>query len=168
VLTLLLVSLLLLILAQAAAARPKPPRWQVPVSFMEAALCVHSGWHYEAARTWPERRALGRRYGHGPDYWQGKVAFYRTVDVPDSIRGGSGEGAWDNVNGLYGGGLQFMLGTWNRAAGLARGKLRYARSRADISRMSWAEQVYGAFMIVTQDGGSWREWPLTSRACNLR
>lgn len=166
--TLAFVLLLLLFAVSVASARPKPPRWPVPVSFMEAALCVHSGWHYQAARNWPERRALGRRYGHGPDYWQGSVAFYRTWDVPDSIRGGSGEGAWNNVNSLYGGGLQFMTGTWNRAAGLAHGKLRYAHSHADISRMTWAEQVYGALMIVTQDGGSWREWPETSVACGLR
>ena len=166
--TLLLAVLLVLILAQAAGARPKPPRWAVPVSFMEAALCVHSGWHYKAARNWPERRALGRRYGLGPGYWQGKVAFYRTVDVPDGIRGGSGEGPWDNVNSLYGGGLQFMLGTYNRAAGLAKGKLPYAASRADVSRLPAAAQIYAAYMIWRQDGGSWREWPETSRACGLR
>ena len=163
--TTLLLVLLLLTLAPLAAARRGPT---VPVAFMEAALCVHSGWHYKAARNWPERRALGRQYGRGPDYWQGTVAFYRTVDVPDSRAGGSGEGAWNNVNSLYGGGLQFMLGTWNRAVALSGGVLRYARSHADISRMSWAEQVYGAYMIVSQDGGSWREWPTTGPACGLR
>ena len=158
-------SLIAMLGASPADAKRRPV---VPVAFMEAALCVHSGWHYTAARNWPERRALGRRYGRGPDYWQGTVAFYRTVDVPDSLSGGSGEGAWNNVNSDYGGGLQFMLGTWNRAVGLSKGVLRYARSHADISRMSWAEQIYGAYMIVTQDGGSWREWPLTGRACGLR
>lgn len=168
--TLILLCLLLLALTvtSVASARAKPPRWPVPVGFMEEALCVHSGWHYQAARTWPERRALGRRYHHGPDYWQGPVAFYRTTDVPDGIRGGSGEGAWNNVNSLYGGGLQFMLGTYNRAAGLAKGKLPYAASKADISRLPAAAQVYAAFMIWRQDGGSWREWPETSRACGLR
>lgn len=51
-----------------------------------------------------------------------------------------------------------MLGTWERAGGAAT---------------SWvtappAEQFYRAWIIWRQDGGSWREWPNTSRACGLR
>lgn len=87
--------------------------------------------------------------------------YWRTWDVPDSMAGGSGEGPWAIVNG-YGGGMQFTLGTWNRAGA------PYARSTSDIASASPEEQIRRAYVIVIGDGGSWREWPRTSRACGLR
>jgi hypothetical protein len=148
------------ILATNAASARNP--WKVPVSFMEQALCVHSGWHYQAARNWPERRALHRRYGGQPEYWQGRVAFYRTTDVPDTWAGGSGEGGWPGVVGsLYGGGMSFMLGTWHRAGGKGD-------SVADIAAASPFEQIFRAYVIVVRQRPghpSWGEWPQTARAC---
>jgi hypothetical protein len=63
---------------------------------------------------------------------------------------------WHIVNPPYTGGMQFMDGTWQRVGG---------RGRA--SDASPGEQIFRAFLIWKQDGGSWREWPRTSRACGL-
>jgi hypothetical protein len=138
----------------AAATRPPSRRWLVPARFYPQALCVHSGWHYRRAWSRRDKRRAGYRFG---PFW-----FIRTWDVPDSITGGSGEGGWDAVSSTYGGGMQFMLSTWHRAGG--RGY-----SAAAIAAASPAEQIYRSYRIVHgQDGGSWGEWPNTSRACGLR
>lgn len=94
--------------------------------------------------------------------------YWKTWDVPDGLAGGSGEGSWTNANSSYGGGLQFMLGTWNRAADLSGGVVPRAASHSGIATQRVETQIYAAWMIVAQDGGSWREWPNTSRACGLR
>lgn len=127
-----------------------------PPSFVAQALCVHSGWHWTTSR--PRRRARPEYHLFGHWWW-------RTWDVPDSWAGGSGEASWDEVNS-YGGGMQFTLGTWNRAAGLSRGAVPYASSNSAIARMPVATQIYASWLIVMQDG-SWREWPNTARACGL-
>lgn len=123
-----------------------PPTW-----FVEDALCVHSGSHYTHTRQHgPPEYVL---WGHG--YWR----TWKTT--------GNGEGAWPTVNS-YGGGLQFTLGTWNRAAGLSHGAVPVASSNSSIAAQPAAVQILAAWLIVTQDDGSWREWPNTSRACGLR
>lgn len=86
--------------------------------------------------------------------------------MPDTIKGGAGEAPWNLVNG-YGGGMQFMLGTWNRAAALSHGAVPFARSNSDIAAQSPAVQILAAWLIVEQDHWSWREWPNTGRACGL-
>lgn len=131
------------------------PRWFVP-----EALCVHSGWHWAPARSRAQRRRA--------EYFLAGRAWIKSWDVPDSIAGGSGEGGWNATGGGYGGGLQFTLGTWNRAASLSGGRVSYAASESGIAAQPPAEQMYAALMIVRQDGGSWSEWPNTSRACGLR
>lgn len=119
---------------------------------VEAALCIHSGWHY--THRWVR--------GERADYFLWGHAYWRTYDVPDYLAGGSGEGEWGGVVGsLYGGGLSFTVGTWNRAGA------PYARSTYDIARASPKEQIRRLLVIVRQDGGSYREWPQTSRACGL-
>lgn len=115
----------------------------VPDSFMQAALCVHDGWWHQP---------------HPP--------FARTGDVPDGIAGGSGEGSWDNISG-FGGGLQFLLGTWNRASAASGGRVPSLGSLSEVAAQPPRVQVYAAYVIVSQDGGSWREWPQTARACGL-
>jgi hypothetical protein len=150
-----------------AAPSTAAHRYPVPDDFFAQALCVHSGWHYQAAHGWKERRALARRFHRRPDYWSGRTAFYRTYDVSDGISGGSGEGSWTTVNG-YGGGLQFLLSTWISAARLSRGAVPYLSSATEIAREPPAMQILAAYFIVRNDGGSWREWPWTSRACGLR
>lgn len=125
---------------------------------MVQALCVHSGWHYTLAST--------RRQRRHPDYAIDGRLYVRTWDVPDSVRGGAGEAGWDEVNS-YGGGMQFTLDTWNRAADLSHGVVPRLRSNAEIAGQRARTQIYAAWMIVRQDG-SWREWPQTSRACGWR
>lgn len=131
----------------------------VPAWFVPQALCVHSGWHWSSTRP---HRGAPAEYRLAGRWW------FRTWDVPDGYAGGSGEGAWTDVSGSYGGGLQFTLGTYNRAADLSGGRLPRAGSNAAIAGLSVESQIFAAFLIVTQDGGSWREWPQTSRACGLR
>lgn len=58
-------------------------------------------------------------------------------------------------NGFFGG-FQFMLGTWHRVGGHGYPHLA-----------SPNEQYFRTWLIWRQDGGSWREWPNTSRACGL-
>lgn len=130
----------------------------LPAWFVPQALCVHSGWHWSSAR--PFRRAR-------PEYRLAGRWWFRTSDVPDAIAGGSGEGSWGDASSTYGGGLQFMLGTWNRAALLSHGLLPVVGSTAGIAQQSPAAQMYAAFLIVQQDRWSWGEWPQTSRACGL-
>lgn len=64
---------------------------------------------------------------------------------------------WHIHNEPYAGGFQFMLGTWMRAGG----------SPSTWFTATPREQFYRAYMIWKQDGGSWREWPNTSRMCGV-
>lgn len=139
-----------------AAPHHQPP--SPPVAFVEAALCVHSGWHY--TDHWIR--------GERPDYVLWGHHYWRTWDVPDTKPGGSGEAGWSKVNS-YGGGMQFTLGTWNRAAGISHGAVPYESSNAGIAQQPPAVQILAAWLIVDgQDHGSWGEWPQTSVACGLR
>lgn len=104
----------------------------VPSAFVSKALCVHDGWHHKLRRPWA-----------------------RTWDVPDSIKGGRGEGGW-HTKSLYRGGLQWSLGTWARAGG-----------RGDPADASPAEEIFRAYVIVRRNGGRWTDWPWTARACGL-
>jgi hypothetical protein len=147
---LLIVFAILIAAIAVELAKAAPPR-----SFVEGALCVHSGWHYTS------RRQHGR-----PDYVLWHHGYWRTWDVPDSVAGGSGEGGWHTVNS-YGGGMQFTLGTFNTAARWSGGLVPYASSNAAIARLPAAVQILAAFFIVSHRG-SWADWPQTSRACGLR
>jgi hypothetical protein len=69
---------------------------------------------------------------------------------------------WRIVNPPYAGGFQFMLSTYNRVGG------RDAGSLSDLASHIPNEQYFHAWLVWKQDGGSWREWPNTSRACGLR
>lgn len=75
------------------------------------------------------------------------------------------EGAWDSIGyvhgvATYGGGMQFMLGTWTGVGG--RGG-----SLWDITRQTPREQLYRAWLVYLRDGRSWREWG-TAGLCGLR
>lgn len=92
---------------------------------------------------------------HAPAWW-----------LPEAVCVHEHEGAWNSVgyvNGVptFGGGLQFMPGTWRRARGAALDVF-------GIARTSPREQLYRAWIIYTLDGRSWREWPNTAAACGLR
>jgi hypothetical protein len=67
---------------------------------------------------------------------------------------------WHLVNAPYFGGMQFLLSTWYRAGGSGGSLWAAARS-------SPREQLYRAWKVWLQDGGSWREWPTTSRICGV-
>jgi hypothetical protein len=82
------------------------------------------------------------------------------------------EGSWVSIGyvhgvATYGGGMQFMLGTWHRAGGAGS-------SLWDIARASPREQLYRAWLVWDRDAGkphdgigSWREWG-TAGMCGLR
>lgn len=94
------------------------------------------------------------RHWHAPRWW-----------LPQAVCIHEHEGAWNSigyVNGraTYGGGMQFMLGTWNRVGG--RGT-----SLWDIARASPREQLYRAWLVYLQDHRSWHEWG-TAGMCGLR
>jgi len=55
---------------------------------------------------------------------------------------------WHAYDPPYANGFQFLLSTWERAGG----------SAATWVRASPRQQMYRAWRIWTQDGGSWREW----------
>lgn len=68
----------------------------------------------------------------------------------------SHEGSWTDTGDPFWGGMQFMLGTWERAGGSGY-----------PSDASPEEQIYRAYVIYRSDGNSWQEWPNTSRMCGL-
>lgn len=80
---------------------------------------------------------------------------------------GNGEAEWNKVNS-YGGGMQFVVSTWNRAVRLSGGLVPYASSQSAIAAQPAGTQILAAFFIVRDDRWSWSEWPNTSRACGLR
>jgi len=63
-------------------------------------------------------------------------------------------------NGYYNG-FQFTLGTFERAE-------RLTGIHADPEWAPIPVQVRLAYAIWHSDGGSWREWPTSSRLCGLR
>lgn len=147
----LLVALVALMCASAAQARTAWVRYVAPNHhdhrshwlrslshhFIADAMCVHDGWHH-AARP---------------------PLYPRTWDVPNSIRGGTGEASWHDDGSPYYNGFQFAASTWRRAGG----------SPSTLVWASPAEQLYRVYVIVMrQDHGSWSEWPWTARACGLR
>lgn len=140
---------LALVSVPAAAAHRAVP----PPGFVLQALCVHSGWWYAFRPLRPGQRPYASYWGH---------LYFRVRDVPDGVAGGSGEGRWHGtVGSLYGGGMSFMLGTWNRVGGPP------ARSVAEIASAPPPEQIRRAWLVWLQDGHSWREWPQTSAACGF-
>lgn len=91
---------------------------------------------------------------HAPRWW-----------LPQALCIHAHEGAWNAigyVNGraVYGGGLQFLPGTWIRARGAPL-------SVYGIAKTSPREQLFRAWIIYTLDGRSWREWG-TAGSCGLR
>jgi hypothetical protein len=79
-----------------------------------------------------------------------------------------GEGAWTSDTGnTYGGGLQFLVSTWNHAAGMSHGRLPYVSSTGQIARLPPLAQIYGAYLIVVVEHAGWGQWPNTARACGL-
>lgn len=69
------------------------------------------------------------------------------------------EGAWDDPNSPYYGGLQFSHSTWERNGGH-----RYA-SEAD--QATPLQQMWIAENAWAESGGSFSQWPNTARYCGL-
>lgn len=57
-------------------------------------------------------------------------------------------------------GMQFAQSTWQRANGLLHSHVRATTNNATVI-------IRHAYVIVRQDGGSWREWPNSARECGL-
>lgn len=153
----LLFALVLTASANAQATPPAPPPGP-PVSAVLNELCVHAGWHYTSIR----------QAGRSPDYVLWGHGYWHTYDVPDYVAGGSGEGGWTATsNPSYGGGLSFMVGTWNRAAGLSHGVVPYVSSTYGIAGQPPRVQLLAMWLIVQQDHGGYGEWPQTSVACGI-
>lgn len=84
------------------------------------------------------------------------------------------EGAWpDDTGNGYGGGMQFLVSTWNKAAARSNGRVPYVKSTGDIGREPIQTQLLAAY--ITWDGdagtlgdgrGSWKEWG-TAGDCGL-
>ena len=77
----------------------------------------------------------------------------------------SKEGAWDAIGYVhgrptYGGGLQFMVATWQSVGGVEA-------SVYGIAKASPRQQLFRAWLVYRRDGNSWREWG-TARACGLK
>lgn len=111
---------------------------------------MHSGWHYST--HWAPHAHL--------EYVLWGQQYYRTWDVPDGNRGGTGEGTWDAANYGYGGGVQ-MDGTFQSNYG-SEYIARYGAAG------HWPVQVQ---ILVAYRGWlvqGWGAWPNTSHGCGLR
>lgn len=160
-LTVVAAGLALALPASSPARAPSlPPSISPSPQFVADALCVHAG------RTFTPGWVRG-----SPAVYAlfGRVYRLRHPDYDDVVSGPApnGEANWSDA-GSFGGGMQFMVGTWNRAADLSGGILPHVRYTAEIGNRPVWEQVLAAWLIVRQDGGSWGEWPNTSRSCGLR
>ena len=123
------------VVGRAALERTHVPRaWHAPRPWLFQALCLHDG------RLRDERGTIVRRVGHGEGAWNA-VGYVRGVPT-------------------YGGGLQFMVATWQSVGGTEA-------SVYGIAQASPREQLYRAWLVWRRDGNSWREWG-TARACGLR
>lgn len=88
------------------------------------------------------------RWWHAPAWW-----------LPGALCVHSHEsGNWHIYNPPYANGFQFTLYTWQSVGG----------SASNWVSASPREQLYRAWLVWKRDGGSWREWPNTSRMCGLR
>jgi hypothetical protein len=72
------------------------------------------------------------------------------------------EGAWDD-HGYYGGGMQFLVSTWNRVAG---GEIPFVTTTTEIGKLSPRIQLHAAMRVWLQDHRSWHEWG-TAGVCGL-
>lgn len=135
---------------------PAPPQ-----SVVLGALCAHAGRHFTT--HWHRgTRAQYSLFGHV--YYLSHDTY---DDIPHGPNGADGEGPWPGVvGGLYGGGLSFMVGTWNNAAKLSSGRLPFVSDTFQIAAQPVSSQVYAMWMIVRQDH-DWHEWPNTARECGL-
>lgn len=104
-------------------------------------------WQTIATKRWKQYKAyLKQQRELGVPPW-----FYKQALCVHSH-----EGSWSDTGDPYWGGMQFALSTWHRAGGSGL-----------PSNASPKEQIYRAYQIWKQDGGSWREWPNTARMCGL-
>ena len=116
-----------------------------PASFVQDALCVHSGYLYST--HWQPGSHLDYvLFGHR--YWRTPTRY------------GWGEAAWDAHNAGYGGGMQ-MDATFQQAYGP-----EFLQRYGPAGRWPAAVQILVAYRGWLKQG--WGAWPNTSRACRLR
>ena len=126
-------------------AKCLPRHTSLPRTWQQARL-----WHLQAHRAKKSTCAPPTPW---PSWW------YRQAMC---IHHYEGSFTADTGNG-YGGGYQFLVSTFNRAAG---GAVPYVSSTGHIARLSPFVQTIAAYRIWRQDGGSWREWG-TAGMCGL-
>jgi hypothetical protein len=101
-----------------------------------------------ALRLWTERAARARRQAHRPPRLQAWLCIHRH------------EGAWDDPNAPYYGGLQMNLG-FQQAYGAD-----LLRRRGTADNWTPLEQIWAAERAY-RSGRGFYPWPNTARACGL-
>lgn len=99
----------------------------------------------------------GTRHWPVPKHWTARFSTPRGWYAGALCVHSHESGDWHIHNEPYANGFQFMLGTWLSVGGTVAGWIT-APPR---------EQLYRAYLVWKRDGGSWREWPNTSRVCGL-
>jgi hypothetical protein len=108
---------------------------------------------------------------HAPRWWLGRGGAHPTGAFCIHHY----EGSWTSA-GYYGGGMQFLVSTWNKAADLyPNDEIRRVSSTAEIGRLAPRVQLHAAYLVWDYDGpghvlrdgrGSWTEWG-TRGVCGL-
>jgi hypothetical protein len=77
------------------------------------------------------------------------------------------EGRWsaNSGNGFFGG-MQFMAKTWVRAGGKPDPAFKHPGDARYPFSASPAEQLYRAWVVWNNDGGTWRSWGAVGAACS--
>jgi Transglycosylase-like domain len=115
--------------------------------------------HRLAERDWLQKRlgvrvrqliALSQRFKAEPNR---PPHYYQWLCIH------AGEGAWNDPNAPYYGGLQFSSSTWARNGGH-----QYA---PEADQATPLEQMWVAEAAWRESGGSFAQWPNTARTCGL-
>ena len=115
----------------------------------EAGSAMYVEWHVWLTRQWHARDLIRAEAALAQLTWQVPAWFRAQALCVHSY-----EGSWADTGDPYWGGLQFADSTWARAGGSGH-----------ASDHSVNEQIYRAYVIYRQDGGSWSEWPNTAKMC---
>ena len=77
------------------------------------------------------------------------------------------EGSWTaNTGNGYFGGMQFKAQTWKRMGGKPDPAFTHPGDRAYPFHATATEQLYRAWLLWKQDGGTWRSWGAVGASCS--
>jgi hypothetical protein len=101
-----------------------------------------------------------------PGYWLRQarcIHYYEAARAAPDQASGWGIGWHNRSNSQSRGGFQFLYSTWQRL--VARHHLHgYPADPADASQ---AQQIFAAWLVWSDDSGSWHEWS-TAAGCGAR